>query len=401
VLDGLRGELMRPSTPDQPAFHEGLADIVALLSGLSHKELIKLVLPRVSGRGPELVAMKQLKAEKLKKSVLLGLAEQFGRTLAQQKLIPVRGNALRRSVELNPKVSGYQKLLKSDAEPHDFGETLVAAVMNAFLAVWEARIHKGLDPTGSGLADRDRVAEEGAKAAQHLLRMAIRAIDYMPPVNISFRDFLSALLTADSEAVPDDEKHGYREHLTKTFRRYEIRPPEGTKGGLWRAPKNAEALNYGFSHHAEMTWDREAVMRFIWENSAPLEVETDAFMAVTSVRPAVRIGPDGFILRETVAEYFQLLDVTGRELKTLKLEKPRGMPDSARVRLYGGGTLIFDDYGRLKFHIGSGVLSSRQNERLKSLWAHGQTGVEPAGARRFEEMHRMRALGAPRWRTEW
>jgi hypothetical protein len=79
LLDGLRGEYMRPSTPDQPAFHEGFADIVALLSSLSRKELIALTLPPAArGRG-NLVETAALKPDALKNSVLLGLAGNSAR----------------------------------------------------------------------------------------------------------------------------------------------------------------------------------------------------------------------------------------------------------------------------------------------------------------------------------
>jgi hypothetical protein len=400
LLDGLRSEYMRPSTPDQPAFHEGFADIVALLSSLSRKELIDLVLPATRRGGRNLVAMRELTVARLRGSVLLGLAEQFGATVAQRTLRQVRPDALRRSVALNPRTTNYRILNKPgrDAEPHELGEILVAAVMNAFLAIWTARI-AALDPTRSGYADRDRVAEEGAKTASHLLRIAIRAIDYMPPIHISFPDFLSALLTADHEAVPDDSAYGYRAQLLAGFARYQIAPASANVGGYWDDPKAAgDRLKYGFAGHAEMAWDREAMMRFLWENRAALEIDTDAFTTVNSVRPVVRVAPSGFVLRETVVEYFQLLDIEARELKGLRLRKPSEMPNQTPVRLLGGGTLIFDDYGRLKFHIGSGVRSQLQNDRVASLWAHRETGHEAEGARRFERLHRLRAIagGAPK-----
>jgi len=405
ILDGLRSDYMRASTLDQPAFHEAFADIVALLSALSHKELITLVLPKGPPGRWDLVSRKDLKVKPLRHNVLIGLGEQFGKALAQQKLIAVRGDALRTSAALDPKEFNYGRMIAAGAEAHHLGEVLVAATLNAFLHVWEARAQKGLDPTGSGLVDRDRAAEEGAKAAEHLLRIVIRAIDYMPPINISFPDFLSAMLTADHEAVPDQGQHNYRGVLKQSFATFGIHPAGGTDpDGLWNrgASRQKREPLYGFSGHVEMTWDREAVMRFIWENRKVLEVDADAFTKVASVRPAVRVAPDGFVLRETVVEYFQLLDLTARDLKGLKLRKPDTMPDSTPVRLLGGGTMIFDDYGRLKFHIGTGVRSRRQNDRLGSMWAQGQTGRDLGVRRRFEQMHRMRALeGSERPPSGW
>ena len=45
------------------------------------------------------------------------------------------------------------------------------------------------------------------------------------------------------------------------------------------------------------------------------------------------------------------------------------MPPDREVTLFGGGALIFDEYGRLKFHVRNKILnSSRQTSRLRHLW---------------------------------
>jgi hypothetical protein len=390
ILDGLRRELMRPSTPDQPGFHEGFADIVALLSALSREELLDLVLPVNRARGREIIATAELKPDKLGQSVLLGLAEQFGKTLADQNVLNRSATALRRSVRINPDVENYETLLAADAEAHELGEIVVAAAMKAFLELWSARAQT-LDPVGSGFADRDRAIEDGAKAAQDLLHMAIRALDYLPPVNMTYRDFLSALLTADQELAPGAGKHNYRQRILDAFKRYRILPVT-PGGGFWLPPElpKGKSLMYGYSGYAEMTWDREAVMRFLWENRDALDVNADALTKVNFVKPSVRTGPDGFLLRETVVEYLQLMDVNGGDLKALKVRKPADMPADAPVRLLGGGTLVFDDYGSLKFHIGSGVLSKKQSDRVQATW---RAGPEAMGLRRFEALHRQRMLG--------
>ena len=76
-------------------------------------------------------------------------------------------------------------------EPHARGEILVAAVMQAFLAIWESRL-VGLHEKGQP-ANLERAAEEGAKSAGHLLQVCIRAIDYLPPLDVSFADFHAAI----------------------------------------------------------------------------------------------------------------------------------------------------------------------------------------------------------------
>jgi hypothetical protein len=113
---------------------------------------------------------------------------------------------------------------------------------------------------------------------------------------------------------------------------------------------------------------------------------------VNSVRPVLRVSRDGTVLRETVAEYVQTLSVYSTELAHLNIRKPKGMRLSRVIHLYGGGSLIFDEYGRLKYHIGTGVVRPAQGARLQSLWDRGYFEGAPAPTARIAQMHRHRAL---------
>ena len=79
----------------------------------------------------------------------------------------------------------------------------------------------------------NRLAYEAAKAAHHVLNMCIRALDYCPPVEITFGDYLRALITEDAELVPEDERgyylypEGYGQPKEKGIE-YAHRPPELT-----------------------------------------------------------------------------------------------------------------------------------------------------------------------------
>ena len=78
-------------------------------------------------------------------------------------------------------------------------------------------------------------------------------------------------------------------------------------------------------------------------------------------------------MRETVAEYVQILTLTVEELKqALAIEPPQEMPHWKRIRIYGGGALIFDEYGQLKYQIANKLEDTeRQTKRLHYLWSTG------------------------------
>ncbi|HEU4595937.1 MAG TPA: hypothetical protein VFS10_12410 [Pyrinomonadaceae bacterium] len=424
LVDGLRQRYMDPSSPEQAGFHEGLADVIALLSIFSLPGVVERVIDLGEpGEGDmHRIARKYLTVEALRRSVVLGLAEEFGResSQGQSERSGMRKTALRRSVKLPPpskldppRAPDYYMSLEEFEEPHRRGELLVAAMMNAFLEVWCKRLEALGDAPSAGrkrrraggvYLDRQRVIEEGANVADYLLTMSIRALDYTPPTDIEFCDFLSAILTADHEIRPDDSKYHFRKALLESFESYGMSPTSkggGGEKGIWEAP--GSTLNYARTRFESLTRDPDEVFRFIWENRGELGLEEDAYTRVLSVRPCLRTNPDdGFALHETVAEYYQQLNIEADELKQFGIKAPPEMLERFKGRditVYGGGALIFDEFGQVKFHIRNRILNpERQTRRLKYLWKYGYfdlpepgtAGAEARRERRFAEIHRRR-----------
>jgi hypothetical protein len=389
ILDGLRQRYLEPSSPDQAAFHEGFADVVALLSVFSLESIVGAVLD--GNPDDRLIGEQFLTREALAESALFGLAEQMG-----QELALARGDALRRSVKLKPG-RDYMSMPEFEEE-HRRGELLVAAMLGAFLDIWIVRLQK-IGTISRGRKDRSLVVEEGAKAADHLLTMAIRAIDYCPPVDLSFSDYLSALLTVDREVVPDD-RYGYRDALLKNFVDYGIAPSASSDAdGTWlRCDRD---MIYSRSHFDSMLRDEEEMFRFVWENRKAnrLALGEDGYIEVQSVRPSTRIAPDGFVLRESVAEYVQRLTLQAEELRRLGVDVPEELDHWRNITIFGGGTLVFDEYGQLKYQIANHLLGSeadkkRQSARIRHLWRSGYFTQADDPSSRLAALHLAKALGA-------
>lgn len=217
--------------------------------------------------------------------------------------------------------------------------------------------------------NRARAAEEGATAAQHLLGMCMRAIDYLPPVEFEFPDFLNALLVSDAEMVPDD-KHHYRTAVRDAFAQWGI---QATDNGIEDLSQFSLAPFYRNISYTALRSDTDEVFRFIWENLEFLHLDPRFYIHVEHVRPTVRVGPDGMVVAETVAEYVQFLDGTPAGLyKAIGLPRPERVPDGTQVRVFGGGTIVFDQFGRAKYHHRKDLRDThRQLRRLNYLLDNG------------------------------
>jgi hypothetical protein len=388
LIDGLRERYREPSSADQAAFHEGFADVVALLSVFSLPTVIEQMID-AKGNGPLPTAL--LTREALRTSVIFGLAEEIGAELNLARG-PLR-SSLR---QLQPSPEHYQSN-EEFREAHRRGEILVAAMLTAFIDMWSRRLLALVQERQ--VVDRSRAIEEGADIADCLLTSAIRALDYAPPVDVTFGDFLSALLTADREIRPSDTRYELRASVQDAFHAFGIEPASRTADGFWKpAPLN---LDYSRTHFDSMRRDSDEVFHFIWENRLLLKLHPEAFTRVTSVRPCMRIGADGFVLNETVCEYVQILEPVASELASLGLRKPLKMADSKKLRLFGGGALIFDEYGRLKYHVYNRLRSvDRQQLRLDFLWESGALRGESTQRLSLSRMHLRRATRSRKYMGE-
>jgi hypothetical protein len=269
--------------------------------------------------------------------------------------------------------------------------------MRAFVDAWVRRIDAP-EAARTEVVEVRRVVEEGADVARTLLTMAIRALDYTPPIHLEFGDFLSAMLTADSEVRTDDHRYGLRRGLREAFAAYGIRPASPARDGLWR-PSTLQMTSDGV-RFGSLQSDPVEMFRLVWANRDRLHLSPAAYMRVASLRPSVRTSPDdGLPLRETVAECLQYVRLQASELGQYGLRAPAGMPADTPVDLEGGSTLVLDDYGRLKYEVHNRLPDptsekdvAKAQQRLDYLWEQGHFDRGASFAARLATIHRLRAV---------
>lgn len=368
LLDGMRSHFSMPSGPDVAAFHEGFADLVAIFQRLSYRELVT-------------TAIRNARGELQQAPLLTDLAKQLGHLNGGK-------SALRSALSQEPPVQ-----YDDTGEPHLLGGVLVCAVFEAYLTIYARKTAPllRLASNGSGVPAPgelapdlvDMLAHTASSLASHFLSLIIRAVDYCPPVSIRLGEYLRALITADHDLVPDDP-WAYREALIDAFSRRNIYPRHvptlAEDALLWRPTRRALApvteLDFGHLQFAGdpacAASDQELLRqaRVLGEYATRPEhlhefglvsaIAAQALGAraelpeVQSIRSTRRIGPDGQIVFDLVAEITQVLVA-------------RASGASASYRLVGGSTVILGPDGEVRYVISKSALGCERLQRRREF----------------------------------
>jgi hypothetical protein len=395
ILDGMHRRFNEASNPDVLAMHEGFADIVALLQHFTLPEILKQQMARIRG---------DLEAE----SILGSLALQFGRALGQR-------GALRDAIGGVDAAGVWKRLVPDPAAYHDVltpharGAILVAAVFDAFIAIYKRRTADllriytggtGVLPSGAIHPDLvNRLADEASTSARHVLNMCIRALDYVPPVDITFGEYLRGLITADFDLVGDDPLD-YRIAFVEAFRRRGIYPPDLDTLSVdtlrWRAPefhaaprsyrpvidqlkRYADACFYiedrgtlfrkTRSHRQMLKRRLEKVFGDAPEFAKDLGLDPEMSFEVHELRRSIRISPDG--------RYVPQVIVALTQSKHMAMESARG--DHV---FRGGSTLIIDlSRSAISYAIVKNITSEARRRRTEAFL--GQALSDPLRALLF------------------
>ena len=429
IIDGIRTYFTEPSNPDVLAFHEAFSDLAALFSHFSHKDALLDTIQKTGGQlyqfelkpdaeptrsangtGEDDDSKPSLSSQLPTRNPLTDLAQQFGEASGMDR-------GLRSALDRRPNANDMNTRV---SDVHFRGSILVAAVFDAYFTIYLKRtadLFRVFRAGGGSNQPEDLpgslarlLTEQASATASEFFQLCARALDYCPPVDITFGDFLRALITAhlDLEAEGGFE---VRDALMQAFRVRGIFPegaaffsedslcwpkvPEWTESPAEDAlppvevmledpttgKKKLTALVFGDPNgltREEKDINGRVLHKYAEENAERLGFDADPSLPPEfkpyppSFHPVFRIAPDGSLRTDMVVELVQ----------TQRAPFDKNMPRAGSFPFRAGVTLIVSSpklttFGRrgkseVRFAIGKpmkGPLADarKENQRLHNL----------------------------------
>jgi hypothetical protein len=239
ILDGIIPDLYHAISPQSLALHEAIADLTALVMAFRCRTLCQMVLNQTGGSIEHSEAFS-------------GIAEEFGMA-RDPRGRPIFLRNLLNQKTLNPHDTSRDEYgrpnLVARNEPHDLSEVLSGALYTVMVKIHEALLDEYTQKTG-----RPRLEVSGKAlfvGRERFKRIIFRALDYLPPGEVSFADYGRAIIAADQASHPDDVQE--REWIREEFIRRGMVP-------------NAEALRVetNFEYPALKGMELETLVNSDW-----------------------------------------------------------------------------------------------------------------------------------------
>jgi hypothetical protein len=309
VLDGIRPYYYENSSRETAAFHEFMADLTAIVSAM-YNEKIRWAIAELTGGDLE------------QGSVVADLAEEFGQEIGTGETTHEQGSRyFLRSAFNNLTMSR----IKGELSPHKCSNVLTGAMFSILVKVVKQRLAEGAS------------AKQALWQATLIInRIALQALDYLPPVDVQFMDYARAVVHAHKLADPLDE-HGYGDLIVEAF---EERGLNQWVDESQPAMDRLQGMLYPYDID-RISGSRTAAYCFLHDKRRALCIPPEQDILVSDLYETNKLTEE-FVRRprEIVLEYVWEEDV---ELKATSLRGTGGQ----RVPLPCGGTLVFDNRGNV------------------------------------------------------
>ncbi|MFN0213999.1 MAG: hypothetical protein ACKVT2_07060 [Saprospiraceae bacterium] len=205
ILDGIRPHFIESTQIQTAAFHEFFGDISAILNLLRNNEFRANLVDKL---GADLEAA----------DVLSNIADEFGRTVNHKPYL--------RSARNKKTMSSIEGSL----EPHEVSEVLTGAMFDLIIKLSKQYIRREVRFKKKDKVEiDDKLAHKAARQAfwytiHRMQRMALQPLDFLPPVDVTFRDYALAMLRSEQISNPTDP-YGYRKIMFDVFEKRGILDP--------------------------------------------------------------------------------------------------------------------------------------------------------------------------------
>ncbi|HEY3039034.1 MAG TPA: hypothetical protein VGJ66_09875 [Pyrinomonadaceae bacterium] len=433
IIDGIRTYFTEPTNHDVLAFHEAFSDLAALFSHFWHEDALLDTIQKTGGRlyqfelkpdaAPTRPSKKKVEsdgeregdkkptlvAELSTRNPLIDLAQQFGEASAMNR-------GLRSALDIPPNTDDIQKRVN---DVHFRGSILVAAVFDAYFSIYlnrTADLFRVYRAGGGSNHHPDDLpgplarllAEQASSTAAEFFQLCARALDYCPPVDITFGDFLRALITANLDLKADDG-FAERDALMQAFRVRGIYPENAAffsqdslcwpRVPKWTDPpaegalppvevmlpdpetKQPKLTTLVFGDPNGLTREEQDVngrvlRQYAEENAERLGFDADPSLPLEfkpyapSFHPMFRIAQDGSLRTDMVVELVQ----------TKRIPFDERMPQAGSFPFRGGVTLIISaptintfrrrGKAQVRYAIGKKITGAEGERRKESQREH-------------------------------
>ncbi len=205
ILDGIRPYFYDSWTLETEAFHEFIADLTAIMSALRNNYVRNIFIDYLEKGLPE-------------KDFLAKIGEEFGKAISNSDFIRTAQN----KVTMDD-VRRWEKDRADDAV-HNSSQVLTGMIYDLLLKLYQ------------GYRLREHTPDEAAwHATRRLTQMALQSLDFLPPVDVTFCDYVEAFLIRDELLDPED-RHEYRPLIRQLCEERKIQVP--LEGQRPKRPRN-------------------------------------------------------------------------------------------------------------------------------------------------------------------
>lgn len=306
VLDGIRPYFYDSCTLETLAFHEFVADLTAIMSALRNNFVRKIFTDCLEKDLPE-------------KDFLANIGEEFGKAY-------LRSDFIRSAINKVTMDDVYQlQKDRPDNASHNSSQVLTGLIYDLLLKLYE------------GYRKRESTPDEASwHATSRLTQMALQPLDFLPPVDVAFSDYIKAFLIRDQLIDPKDQ-HRYRPLFRRLCKERKIEAPRA--GKLSQRPRNlANPQMDG------LLASRTSAYKYIHANREALRIPAKPDLVV-DVYAAKKVDRTFFRLpQEIIVQYIweENVQLKGKEFGPLE---NRCLP------LLCGGTLVFDENANFRYWV--------------------------------------------------